>query len=170
MLIMIMANGIDVTKYASHPRILEIRVVLMFELIERAFNYETAHKFITAMGEILRINVSRVTSIVNKRTEVKRMRRQNKFRWYQEVIFMCHLYGETRYFASKEHLRISTATLYNRDLELHVDQFVNERWLNELDKEIILCGIPDYSLEAERYVTQVDGFFKALGYVSAPKK
>ena len=81
---------------------------------------------------------------------------------------MGHVYGETKYFISQKLLNINVGYLYRKGLNLLVEDFVSTEWLAILDNNVVFCGIPQYALEAKRFVDAFEHFKEVLVNVYTP--
>ena len=160
-------NDIEIEQYQNHPRILELRIILMFKTISKAYDYNTAIDLFQALSKVFRCNWQLVNGIINNVYNIRALEKRNKIRFRQEVVFMGLLYNETRYVAVKNYLDLSLPAVYAKYLQY--ENFVTRDWLDELDQHIAICGIPHYRLEAERFIEGMGTFLEALGRVSIPK-
>lgn len=156
-------------EYEEHPRILELRVISYFQLIVREYNLNKAMELYKTMCFVLDIDYRKLSAILVQSVQVRRQTHADKLRSRQELVFMGHLFGENRMFLALDLMNISKATLYRRDSELRVDDFVTPEWLKKLDDDVVVCGIPQYALEAKRFIKEFDRYLGVLGHVFIPK-
>ena len=97
--------------YQKHPRILEVRFILFFDMLEREYGYAGAKKIISAFCMAFNRNEDMLNVILNKRFDIKRKQKTSKIKWTQEVVFMGMCYGETPYKIAKDYLVISPSNL-----------------------------------------------------------
>ena len=81
--------------YQKHPRILEVRFILFFDMLEREYGYAGAKKIISAFCMAFNRNEDILDVILSKRFDIKRKQKTSKIKWTQEVVFMGMCYGET---------------------------------------------------------------------------
>lgn len=147
--------NIDFEYYKTHPRVLEIRFILLFDMFEREFGYSDTLKFYETICEHFRCDFTKVMGLVNKRFEIKRYSKTKLTKWRQEVIFAAACYGETIYKVAKDYLIMSSQNIYGNP-RLKIDNFVTDEWLRELDREASLCGMKPYRIEVERFFEIID--------------
>jgi len=162
-------NGIDLESYKLHPRVLELRVVMIHNILATEYDINVATNLYRAMCDAFRIDWQKVNGIISQQHAVRRLSKLNKPRFRQELVFMGMLYDETRYYIAQRYLKLSKSSLYRKDMQLKPADFVSEEWLAELDENVVICGIPIYRFEAERFLTNLDIFLEGLGRVSVPK-
>lgn len=155
--------------YKTHPRILELRLVLYYTMLSRAYGINKATEFYIALCQIMGIDWQKINGIINQLPKIRYLEKKDKKRYRQELVFMGFLYDETRYFIAKNIVNVSPASLYRKDAGLNVDDFLSEEWLERLDETVTICGIPQYALEAKRFIQSYQEFMEVLGNVSASK-
>ena len=147
-----MINGIDVTDYKNHPRILEVRFTLMFDIFEKEFGFERTNSLFKGIAETMGCNYSFIKDIINKRFEIRRKQKTKFTRWRQEVVFAAYLYGESNYKIAKVYFNIAPSTLYMQKDIYGLENFLSMGWLAELDSEVTLAGMRHYRIEIERFM------------------
>lgn len=157
------------TDYKYHPRILELRVILYYTMLVRQYGVTKAIEFYRALCNITAVDWQKINGLINQIPKIRHLERINRRRFRQELVFMGVIYEESRYFISKYILNVSTATLYRKQAGLNPEEFVTDEWLSELDNNVAICGIPQYALEARRFIENFSTFMETLGNVSAPK-
>ena len=162
-------NGITVDKYRRHPRVLEIRTVLVFNNLRKSYDYDTAMSFIKALCDIFKINFNFLSTIISNEYNIRRLSKTDKPLWYQDVVFACHLYGETRWFVAQNYLDINKHSLYRTDYGLNVEKYIEQDWLDGLNDRIEICGVPHIRVEAERFLEGLEHFYEVIGNVSVTK-
>ena len=140
----------DKEYYKNHPRVMEIRFAMLYDIVERDFGRIQANKFFELICKMYNCNFNILTSLINKRFEIKRYSLTKIKKWRQEVIFVAYLYDETIYKASK-YLGTSTSNLYTNKEKYELETCMTPEWLKELDDEVFLCHINDYRLEVQRF-------------------
>lgn len=151
-------DKLQMEKYKKHPRVMEIRFILLFELIEQEYDYHQAVKFFESLCEAFRCNIVFLQSIINQRYDIKRNSKKDFVMWRQEIIFVYTLYGESLYKIAKTHLGIKPETLYAQSKLYDINKFCDENWLNKLDMQVTLCGEKSYRLEMTRFFEALDMF------------
>jgi len=156
-------------EYKTHPRILELRVTAYYNMLVQEYGVNRTSNFLKTFCEMTYVDFQKINGIVNQYVKIRHLEKLNKTRYRQELVFMGHVYGETKYFISKKLLNITVGYLYKKGLNLLVEDFVNTEWLAILDNNVVICGIPQYALEAKRFVDAFEHFKEVLGNVSTPK-
>lgn len=164
----LLVNGFDLTPLAKHPRIIELRIVLMFDVFAREYNQDKAMNFFRSLCEITNIEWNRISAILNTYYSVKRMEATNELKYRQQVILMGLLWNDTRLYAATKYLGISKTTLYTRDNKLSLEDFISNEFLQDLSNAVGLCGQEAYKIEGIRFLEAYHRFSETVGYVSVP--
>ena len=146
----------ELEKYKTHPRVLEIRFIILFDMFEKELGYLQATKSFQAICDAFNCNMRLLQAIINKRFEIKRKSKTNFRRWRQEVIFSSYVYGESIYKVAKVYFRVNPETIYNQKEIYNMDMFLNNEWLEKFDNEITLCGEYAYKNEVIRFLEIID--------------
>lgn len=152
-----MINETLLENYKKHPRVLEVRFILLFNIVEREYGYQQTMKFYTSICNAFNCNMNLLQGVINKRFEIQRNSKRNYTRWRQEVIFSSRCYGETIYKVANDYLGIKPSTIYVRPDIYDIDRFCNDEWLEELDNACTLCGTTAYRVEVLRFFEVIDG-------------
>lgn len=156
-------------EYKYHPRILELRIILYYTMLVRQYGTSKAVEFYKAICNITAVDWQKISGLINQVPKIRYLEKVNKKRFRQELVFMGVIYEESRYFIARFILNVSPATMYRKDAGLSPDEFLTTEWLSELDNSVTICGIPQYGLEARRFIENFSTFMETLGNVSAPK-
>lgn len=162
-------NGIELEKYKLHPRILELRVVMVHNIITTEYNVNIATNLFRHLCDMFRIDWQKISGIISQQHTVRKLSKINLKRFRQELVLMGMLYNETRYYVAERYLSLSKTSVYRKVMQLKPEDFISEKWLEELDANVVICGIPIYRFEAERFLAHLDIFLETLGRVSVPK-
>lgn len=161
-------NGFDLRVYRKHPRIVELRVLVFFNLFVKEYGMDKATNFFRDVCALTNTEWNRISGIINSFYQVMRLQRANERRYRQEVILMGLLWGDARLYSATHFLGISRTTLYTKDNGLNPEDFIDQAWLNELSNEVEMCGQEAYKIEAIRFLEALHRFGEVLGYVSVP--
>lgn len=153
--------NIDFEAYKTHPRVLEVRFILLYEMFEREFGRISALKWYEIICEYFKCDYTKILAIINKRFEIKRYQKTKLTRWRQQVIFAATCYEESIYKVAKDYLILSPQNIYTNEL-LDMNNFLNDEWLRELDEDATLCGMPSFRIEVERFFEAIDGVINVL--------
>ena len=159
----------DVSEYKTHPRILELRVILFYTMLSRQYGTHKATEFYRSMCKIMNVDWQKINGMINQIPKIRHLERYDKRRFRQELVFMGTLFKESRYFIAKHILNVSVSGMYRKDAGLKVEEFLSQEWLDKLDDSVAICGIPQYALEARRFLDGFKTFMETLGNVSSPK-
>jgi|LGOV01.1.fsa_nt_gb hypothetical protein len=162
-------NGIDLDEYKLHPRLLELRVVMIHHIIAKEYDLNVATNLFRILCDMFRIDWQKVNGIISQQRAVRRMYKTDRLRFRQELVLMGACNNEARYYIAERYLNLNKTTIYRKEMKLKMSDFISERWLEELDENVVICGIPIYRFEAERFLTHLDIFLGALGRVSISK-
>jgi len=162
-------NGIEIAPYQRHPRILELRLIMIYKSLTENYDANTASNLFKDLCDVFRLNWTLISGILNRNFEIRRLSKKNKKRYQQEVVFMGVLFNETRYYIAQQYLGIAVSSIYRNSMNLKPERFLSQEWLDELDEHVVICGNPNYRLEAEKFIEGLIHFLEALGRVSLPK-
>ena len=149
-------------KYKRHPRILEVRLILLFDLFTKEFGFNGAKQIFSGLCYGLRRNNDVLDMIINRRFDIKRKSKTDIYKWRQEVVFMGICYGESMYKIAKDYLMISTINMYRDNKFSNPDEFVTDEWLRSLDDEVFIAGGQMYRDEVEAFLDVIDGMTNVL--------
>lgn len=152
---------VDYERYKKHPRVLEIRFILLFDMFEREFGYTQTLKYYETVCDFFHCDFNKIMGLVNKRFDIKRFQKSKLRKWRQEVIFAAKCYDETIYKVAKDYLIMSSQNIYSND-DLKLEVFLTDEWLRSLDEEATLCGMKPYQIEVERFFEAIDGLTNVL--------
>ncbi|MBR1386411.1 MAG: hypothetical protein IJ568_06245 [Bacilli bacterium] len=149
-------NEEELEKYKTHPRVLEIRFILLFDMFEKELGYMQATKSFQAICDAFNCNMTLLQAIISKRFDIKKRSKTNFRRWRQEVIFASYVYGETLYRVAKVYFNIKPETIYAQKNIYDIETFLTNEWLSKFDDDVILCGEYAYRNEVIRFMEIVD--------------
>ena len=155
-------SEMELDEYKKHPRVLEVRFMLFFDMLEKDYGYQGAIKFVESICKAFNCNFMFLNSLINRRFDVKRKTKVRWRLWRQEVIFTAGVYGERIYTAAEKYLHIKANTLYAQSDLYSINKFCDAEWLRGLDERVVLCGQPGYRLEVIRFFEVVDDLSKIL--------
>lgn len=156
-----MIDEISLEEYKKHPRILEIRFILLFDMFEKEFGYQRTLKMYEAICSAFNGSMNLLMGLINKRFDIKRKAKTKYTRWRQEVIFAAYVHGETIYKVAKDYLNLTPQSLYNKET-YDVADFVTPAWLTDLDNDIALCGMSHYKMEVIRFNEIIDNLANVI--------
>ena len=156
-----MIDEIDLEEYKTHPRILEIRFILLFDMFEKEFGFQRALKMYEAICNSFNGSMNLLMGVINKRFDIKRKAKTKYTKWRQEVIFASYVYGETLYKAAREYFHLTPQSVYGND-NYDVNKFVTHEWLTTLDNDVTLCGMSHYRMEVMRFNEVIDSLSNVL--------
>lgn len=165
----ILINGQNMSEYRWHPRMLELRIIVVFNILARAYGINEATNYFKTLCHLFRIDWARISAIVNSAFAVRKMEKAQKKRFRQEVIFMGLVWGESKFYIAKYYLKISHVTLYKDESELDPHVYLTQKWLEELPNSVVICGHDTYKMEAMRFVESYHNFLEVMGHVSLSK-
>ena len=148
----------ELEEYKTHPRVLEIRFILLFNMFEKELGYLQATKSFQAICSSFNCNMTLLQAIINKRFDIQRKSKTNFRRWRQEVIFTSYVYGESIYKVAKTYFNIKPETIYAQKDIYDIELFLNNEWLDKFDNDVCLCGEYAYRNEVVRFMEIVDNF------------
>ena len=146
----------ELEKYKTHPRVLEIRFILLFDMFEKELGYQQATKSFQAICDAFNCNMTLLQAIINKRYDIQRKSKTNFRRWRQEVIFASYIYGETIYKVAKTYFNVRPESIYAQKDIYDINIFLTNEWLDKFDNDITLCGEHSYRNEVVRFMEVID--------------
>lgn len=146
----------ELEKYKTHPRVLEIRFITLFNMFEKELGYLQATKSFQAICDAFNCNMNLIQAVINKRFDIQRKSKTNFRRWRQEVIFSSYVYGESIYKVSKTYFKVRPDTIYHQRELYDIELFLNNEWLEKFDNDITLCGEYAYRNEVIRFLEIID--------------
>ena len=151
-------------KYKNHPRILEVRFILLFDLFEREFGYNGVMSIFDGLCIGFKRSKELLDTVLARRFDIKRKSKTSKVKWRQEVMFMGMCYGETPYKIAKNYLLISPSNLYRKADGIVYDPrvFVTDEWLRDLDDEAKIATNKLYRDEIKGFLDIIDSLTKVL--------
>ena len=149
-------------KYRKHPRILEVRFILLFDLFEREFGYNGVMDIFNGLCVGFKRNKELLDTILARRFDIKRKSKTSRIKWRQEVMFMGMCYGETPYKIAKHYLLISPQNLYMHREINDPRHFLTDEWLRALDDEPVLAGGMIYRNEIKGFLEIIDSLTNVL--------
>lgn len=164
----IIINNIDVADYINHPRIIELRFVSLHHVIEKEFGRERADNYFKSLAtKLFNLDWNKLELLLIKGPDIRRKFKTNKEEFNKEIVFMSFLNGESRYLASKIYLGYNDN--YLSGSTYHVENFVDQKFLDQLDEDIKVCGSPMHKREVIRFLELHKHLKEAEGYVPKSK-
>lgn len=149
-------------KYKKHPRVLEVRLILLFDLFEREFGYMNVMNIFEGLCYGFRRSKELLDTVLARRFDIKRKSKTSKIKWRQEVMFMGLCYGESPYKVAKNYLLIAPQNLYMNKEMNDPRYFVTDEWLRNLDDEAIIAGNKLYRDEIKGFLEIIDSLTNVL--------
>ena len=151
-------------RYRRHPRILEVRLILLFDLFEREFGYNGVMDIFNGLCVGFKRSKELIDIVLARRFDIKRKSKTAKVKWRQEVMFMSLCYGETPYKISKDYLLLSPSNFYRKSKDDTYDPkvFVTDEWLRDLDDEVKFAGNATYRSEIKGFLEIIDSVTNVL--------
>lgn len=150
-------------KYKKHPRILEIRIILLFDMLERELGYNGVNNLLRGICYGYNRHKDILDIVLSRRYAITRSSRENKRRWKQEVIFTCLCFGESYYNIGKNYLSVASSNFYRKDEHsLNINAFLTDEWLKKLDDEVFIAGGEMYRKEIISFLEIVEGLADAF--------
>lgn len=149
-------------KYKRHPRVLEIRLILLFDLFEREFGYMNVMSIFDGLCIGFKRSKELLDTVLNRRFDIKRKSKTSRIKWRQEVMFMGLCYGESPYKIAKYYLLIAPQNLYMNKEMNDPRHFVTDEWLRDLDDEPVIAGNKLYRDEIKGFLEVIDSLTNVL--------
>jgi len=160
-----MANKVTkrdwIESYRFHPRILELRLILIYDILVKRSGSATADVYIRSLAEATASDFYTLKKVILQYPEIKELKLINKERYRQEVLFMGLVWNESKGYIAEKYLRISRSTFYTGASTYdYLSDYVNEAWLAVLEDEVVLCNDSATKLEVERFLINFNGFLQ----------
>ena len=151
-------------RYRRHPRILEVRFILLFDMFEKEFGYNGVMDIFNGLCVGFKRNKEILDTIIAKRFDIKRKSKTSVIKWRQEVMFMGMCYGETPYKIAKHYLMVSPVNFYRKERKDIYDPkvFVTDEWLTSLDDEVKVTGGLVYRNEVRGFLEIMNSLTNVL--------
>lgn len=144
-------NGVDVSSYRKHPRMMELRYAFLHERLTADWGEVKANEIVEAFCTAFQCDPTKMRAITNRLRDIRKVHPKTTARYAQEIIFMGWLDDESLMVVADKYLRKDRRRVYGKAF-FKIDQFVTPEWLALLDDEPIMCGIGSYRVELERFM------------------
>lgn len=139
-------------KYRKHPRIVELRIALIYHRLLKEFGIEATDKLVKHICDVADIDEKVLFRVIaHENTILTNVHYEKRFR--QEVIFMGYCYGESRRETVRKYLPVKIGTIYNEGEVYDVEKFATKHWLERLDSEFQVLGIKSYLFASIHFLT-----------------
>lgn len=142
----------EIEKYKKHPRVLEVRFIVLYNLFELEYGIQQTMKFYQTICDTFNCNFKLINALINRKYDIQGNSKRKWRFWRQEVMFIAYLYGKSTYKVARNYLHVRPETLYTQKSLYNVECFLNEKWLEEFDNQITLCGEYAYKTELARFM------------------
>lgn len=151
----------ELMDYYIHPRIMELRFAIFYTRLRREYGYSELINYFSGLAKSFRCDWSVLKGVFDSVVNIKKVRNYNWLRYRQEMIFTCWLQGKGKRETAKD-LGLKLQTLYVKKYPYDPEKFATKEWLRDLDKSVILAGIPKYKKELYKFIVGLDGLVGAL--------
>lgn len=162
-------NGIDYTDYRYHARLVELNIVTTFLNFVKEYGVVRTEEFFKGICGVIGVDWVKIQGIIRNADKFIMQSKTDKLRYRQEILFMGAVWGHHRLYTARQHLHISHTTLYSFKEKLQPESYVDDVWLENLNNNVVICGIEGYKQEGIRFI---EGFFnlvRVIGNVSISK-
>lgn len=153
-------------KYMFHPRIIELRVMNIYNIFAREYGVASADYFFRAMCPQWNVDHQKISTIMANAVNAKKV---GRIRYRQEVTFMGVVWDESYRYIAMRYLNIAPSYLLGKNNKMKVEDFVSTEWLSQLTANTQICGIESYRVEAIRFLEAYDRFRSVVANVPIPK-
>lgn len=140
----------------THPRFLELRFMVVYDDLLRAFGIEEATLLIEALCNSFHINYTLISGVISKRREILELRHANLVRYRQELLIMGLSRGYSKTDVATKIMKIARQTFYSYGDELDPEHFCTDDWVRELDYNTVSLGVKAYANEVYRLLQIID--------------
>lgn len=140
--------------YKQHPRVLEIRFALFYQMIEKEFGEIQARKLVEFICKLYNCDFEVMTHLIDARFNIRRFTGAKWKKWRQTIIFIGVLYDIST-FKIADYLGTTSSNLYSQKQFYNPSCFITDEWLDELEEGVCLCKMSKYRLELSRFLEVV---------------
>lgn len=139
------------SEYRSHPRVVERRLMVIYDRASRILSAENVDAFFGFICERHHIKANVISQVMASKVQVEGAIR-DALTDRQELIFVGALYGEKRSTVATNDLGVTSGFLY-QDKALHNPEFfITKDWLTDMDNRIVSLRVDTWYHEAVRFV------------------
>jgi hypothetical protein len=158
--------GVDIAPYKKHPRIVELKLVLLYETIIMNWGASKGTEFFKMLSDFFNLDWTKINGIIQQKHLIKKVRNGKAQRFKQEIVFAATVYNEPTWYIATRYLRVTPDYFYRRRNPYKVKNFATKEWLAGLEENVVVCGIEGLRLEALRYLEGFEAFMEVFGNVS----
>jgi hypothetical protein len=159
-------NGILLAPLRTHPRVVEIKLVLLHETMCMNWGAAKGTELMKTFADFFRIEWSKINAILTQAHVIKGARGKKRRYFKQEVVFSASVYNEPKWYIATHYLNVSPAYYYRRNNYYRLEKFVTDEWIRNLDSGVMVCGIEGLRLEAIKFLENFAQFMEVFGNVS----
>ena len=159
-------NGIALEPLRTHPRVVEIRLVLLHEAMCRNWGAAKGTELMKIFADFFRLEWAKINTILTQAHTIKNIRGKKRSIFKQEIVFSASIYNEPLWYIATHHLQVSPNYFYRRNNFYRLERFVTEEWVKNLDTGVAVCGIEGLRLEAIKFLENFTQFMEVFGNVS----
>lgn len=148
-------------KYRKHPRIIEIRFIMTYRVLEREYGLTGALNLVEGLCSGFNRSFPLINNALSKRYDMFNWSRHNQVLWKQQVLFAGLCGGLTISKTCKTYLGVLPTNIYPFD---YYDpyNYVNDEWLDRLDDDVIACGNSQIRNEVIGFLDILEDLAKVL--------
>lgn len=151
-------------EYKFHPRLMEIKISLIYSLMVREYGETRSPHIFKALCEMINVSFPVMNGIIAKGGLILSNAIVDDVRRKQEIILVGELWDETRYKVSTKYFGYSSPNYLYQNKELYnFENFISEEWLESLDTEVLVCGLPAVSKTAQQFLIGFEEFMDIFG-------
>lgn len=129
--------------YRNHPRIIELRVVGIYNILVDEYGESQAKEIIMQLCDMFRLPFAMLWTVLSQSNRIRHQMGVTQERYTQEIIVMGELWGETRYTVARKFLKLKNHNyIYQDKLRHNFEYFGDTDWFDKLDDEVVVAGTP----------------------------
>lgn len=142
-------------RYKNHPRLLEVRFINIIEKLVDSVGLTGMYGFLDYVSKNFdNIDVSILHTIINKRPSIKNVIPEKKYK--QELIFYGFLFTGKLNHGLINYLSLNKKLSSIHPERYHVRKFLNDKWLNDLDYEVVALRDINTIDNVKNFITVVE--------------
>lgn len=160
----------DLRKYHYHPRVLELRIIQLTDMIMTTYGYFKGEVVVEHLCALFDANYKIIKSLMQNRDAILLGKpKMNSREIRRDMIFVGFLNNETKWYTATRVFKCSPRTLY-RNREWYTPAlFMTDEFFDSLDERVVMCGMPNYAVEATRFINGLRAFMEVFMYVYTPE-
>ena len=151
----------ELLDFKYNGRILELRLMLVYDNLATVYGLKTASNYVEKMCELFFVDFQIINKVLLQYTKIKELKIVDGERYRQEVLFMGVLWGESVRYIAKKYVHASKSIFYDKrynSIGTNWDMFITEEWIARLNNETILCDNQDILRQVKSFLLNLERY------------